>query len=233
MSRTARIQLDKHTRGQILAGKLTRLVRLPTRTRFAAGDICPVMPESGPASFRVMVVTAEWTFLPQAIPTGDVVTARQLGHRTSLDAQRSFLLRNHAPFRRLTDVQRGELTDQQITDAWEAWAERRCWSLIVQPHVSLEERFIARSPHATAEKVVDAGGFRIHKTAADNLARGYTTDPRLAVQDEGACVDDVTLARFAEEARARHTPAHLVDKDAEDLRVIRDRIERMKARRAA
>lgn len=233
MSRTARIQLDKHTRGMILAGKVTRLVRVPTRTRFATGDICPIMPEAGPASFRVVVTEAVWTFLPDAIPAGDVITARQLGYRTSLDAQRAFLVRNHPPFRRLPENDRAEIPDQAITKAWAAWQDRRCWSLSIQPHTSLEERFMARSPHATSEKVVDAGGFRIHKQAADNLARGYTTDSRLAVEGEGACVDDVTLARYAEEARARHTPAHTFDADARDLFVVQQRLAKMKARRAA
>lgn len=233
MSRTGRIQLDKHTRGMILAGKVTRLVRVPTRTRFTTGDICPIMPEAGPASFRVVVTEAVWTFLPDAIPAGDVITARQLGHRTSLDAQRAFLVRNHPPFRRLPETDRAELNDHAITKAWATWADRRCWSLSIQPHTSLEERFMARSPHATAEKVVTPEGYRIHKQAADNLARGYTTDSRLAVEGEGACVDDVTLARYAEEARAKHTPAHTFDADARDEFVIRQRLAKMRARRAA
>ena len=230
MSRTARIQLDKHTRGMILAGKVTRLVRVPTRTRFATGDICPIMPEAGPASFRVVVTEAVWTFLPDAIPAGDVITARQLGYRTSLDAQRAFLVRNHPPFRRLPENDRAELNDAAITKAWAAWTDRRCWSLSIQPHTSLEERFMARSPHATAEKVVTPEGYRIHKTAADNLARGYTTDSRLAVEGEGACVDDVTLARYAEEARQKHT---ITRDDAKDLRVIAALAKRIEARKAA
>lgn len=230
MSRTARIQLDKHTRGQILAGKVTRIVRLPSRARFAPGDICPIMPESGPAVFRVYIIDALWTRLADAIPEGDVVTARELGARTSHDARTRFLLRHHRPFtRRDPDT----IATTEIQAVWDRWATRDCWALHIRPHVSLEERFMARSPHATSEKVVDEAGFRIHKQAADNLARGYTTDSRLAVEGEGACVDDVTLARYAEEARARHTPAHSFDADQRDLFVVQQRIAKMKARRAA
>ena len=146
-----------------------------------------------------------------------------------------------------------DLTAAELIGYFERWLERPVWSLRVTLDREQQDRFLARSSRATGHQLVDAAGFPLKQRADDDNARGYTHDPRLAVEEEGAAVDDATLAVFTDDARARDA-ARAREATAElraalgrleqlageqgvqvgkDRRVIEDRIARLERKLAA
>lgn len=238
-----RFHLDGRTRAGILEGRVRAVLRAGNGQEITSGMVVPVMPASGPAVFRVRVIDADWITLAEALPDGDVKRARDLGARTSLDAQRAWLTVNDRRLRQLDPDQRDDIDDIEWQTAWVRHQDRHVWLLTVavEPAADLP-RFLGRG-HADRTALLDQFGTPKRVADGGDSARGYTTLPGNAV-DEAECVSDIDLARFRVAADAREivlledriqqVKSQLgdlaTDADTRDLRVIEQRLEQIRRR---
>lgn len=255
---SGRLTMDTLTWRALIAGKVTRAVKVPRGDQPAPcrrGDTLPVMRHTGGrAVCRVHVLERpQLSLLGDLVPAGDVRAALDHGAPTSTEFQRRFLALHDQRVRRLDADAVSDLTAAELIGYFERWLERPVWSLRVTLDREQQDRFLARSSRATGHQLVDAAGFPLKQRADDDNARGYTHDPRLAVEEEGAAVDDATLAVFTDDARARDA-ARAREATAElraalgrleqlageqgvqvgkDRRVIEDRIARLERKLAA
>ena len=183
-TRPRRITLDKATRRRILEARQTAVIRLPNPKPYRAGSLVQILPdEGGPAEFTCTITGTEWLSLEHAIPFADARRAKELGHRNPLAARRAFLCR-HTSLRNLDDKQQAQIPDAQIHHAWARWQDRHCWLLHLKP-LAVDRYFARGVQHETDQPETSA------------TARGYTTNPSLAVEGEPAVVDDTWLAWFS------------------------------------
>lgn len=225
----SRLTMDNPTWRALLAGKVSQAVKVPRDINAPApcrrGDRLPVMrPPGGRAVCRVLVLeTPRIELLGDLVPAGDVRAALDHGAPTSTEFQRRFLALHDPRVRRLDPDAVSDLTAGELIGYFERWLERPVWSLRVTLDREQQDRFLARSSRATGHRLVDAAGFPLKQRADDDHARGYTHDPRLAVEEEGAAVDDATLAVFTDEARLRD--AARARQATAELRAALDRLE--------
>ena len=230
----SRITMDTLTWRALLAGKVSRAVKVPRNGQAMPcrrGDRIPVMrPPGGRAVGRVHILaTPVLQPLEQLVPAGDVRAAMQHGAPTTTEFYRRFLAMHDQRVRRLTPDEVVELDGDQIAEFWQRWLQREVWALAVTLEREQHDRFLARTSKATGHKLVDEAGFALRLDGRDDAARGYTRDPRLALGDEGAAVDDVALAVFADEARARDRMR--AKEAAAEVRAALDRLDALAAER--
>lgn len=231
----------KHVR-LIIDGKQTAAVRpASTLPPCRVGDLVPVLKTaalgsaSNAGARRVCSVRVHTV---DQVPLSDVdlKTARACGYRTTADWRHAWLGRHDPHAQGLADV---DPAAPDVTSRWDqAWAGRTGWLLRFRFEPDLDERFIAQGvAHETDEP------------ERSNGARGYTTNPALAIPGEPPAVDDATLERYAHDARRRHAERAATSGDAEtrlaalrvlaarrgidiskDERVIIDRINKLERR---
>lgn len=207
-----RIVLDGQHVRLVIVGKQSAALR-PTKPSddgepYAVGEVVAVCKLGGKRVCSVRVDSI------RRRPLGELgmLDARSLGYRT-LHAWRAAWMRQHDPMvRGLTGPDLDAFLDdeQQITDRFTArWHDVPVWhtSFTFQP--DLDQRFLAAAGHAT------------NSDEQGNTARGYTTNPALALPDEGSAVDDATLEVYAQDARARHAK-RATDRRAEAAKAARD-----------
>lgn len=228
-TRTRRITLPAETRRGLLEGTIAAVIKLPPPKPYHPGSVLQIMADDGPAVFTCTLVMPIWLTLGEAIPFDDPKRAKQLGASNPLDARRRFLYA-HTVMRKLTDKQQAQITDSQIHKAWARWNDRPCWLLHLQPQDT--DRYFASGVQHQTEQPEDS-----------MAARGYTTNPNLAVDGEPACVDDTWLARYSigakdkaakeiEDAKAA-LPAPRNAAEARKLRQARKALDDVQKGRAA
>ena len=239
----ARITLDRHTVRQILDGTCTRAPKISdTEPQTGAGVIFRAGERR--SACRIIVDQVEHTTL------GDVFAgdSQLLGSPDGTEARRRWMAVHDRRVSRLTGEQQAALTADEILELFGRWTTIPAWLLVFRLDTSDHGRFLARTGKATGHKLVDRHGFARRVDATDDQARGYTTIPELSIDGAGEAVDDLTLARYTEQARERDAEREIASiddlrrrliaiaepKDARDVRVVLDRLARMEqARRRA
>lgn len=235
-----RLVVDRTTAHQILDQRITTWPVL-TNTQ-PAGLVDVHRTGERKRACQIQVLATEHTTLDDALAQ---LAAPGTGNRDDLILR---LLQVHdRAIRRLTPDDQAALTTRQLNTAWDRHATRLCWNTRFVIHTPTTARYLAATGKATSEPLVNPDGTRRHIPSGDDQARGYTTDPAHALPDEPEAVNDLYLELFTSRAQLKHAASlherlgraveiittAATDADTRDLHVIRQRIERIKQRRAA